>query len=249
MRVTVITTCYNAENTIAQTMLSLQSQSLRDYEHVIIDAASTDDTVCVAKQHADHRVRIISEPDNGIFDGYNKGLVVANGDIIGFLNSDDVYYDNESLRIIVDNISDNIDCVHGDLIYVDRRNLSRVIRVWESCDYRDGMFKLSWTPAHPTFYCKSDLYRKYGNYRTDFRIAADVELMYRFIEKHRVNSKHIPQKLVRMRNGGTSNKNALCTFIITQEVIRGIRQNGGKVNVFWYVWCKLMKAQKQLVAK
>lgn len=246
-RISIVTTCYNASSTIKDTIKSVQMQTYKNYEHLIIDGASTDGTADIARQLADDHTLIISEKDCGIYDGMNKGVKMASGDVVGMLNADDMYYDEHALEYIVSAFGDAVDCVHGDLIFVDPYDLNKVIRNWKSHEYRQGLFGQSWTPAHPTFYCKTSAYRQYGYYRMDFKIAADVELMYRFLEKHKLCSKYIPYYLVRMRHGGNSTRDLKSTWIITKEVLRGISENGGNASVVRYIVGKMIKARKQLV--
>lgn len=248
MKISVITTCYNAADTIAETIRSVQSQTYQDFEHVIVDGASSDRTIDIARELADQRTVILSEPDKGIYDGMNKGIRMATGAVVGMLNADDIYIDDHALERIATAFSSSTDCVHGNLIYVDKEDTDRIVRRWESRDYSPGLFGRSWTPAHPTFYCRKDAYDRHGLYRLDYEIAADVELMYRFLERHGLESRHIPHNLVRMRAGGVSTQNLRSTWVITKEVKRGIVENGGRFNTLLYLGHKLLKARRQLRA-
>jgi len=247
--ISIVTTCYNSVSTIADTIRSVQSQKYQNYQHIIVDAASPDGTANLARKMADERTVIVSEKDDGIYDGMNKGIRLATGDVVGMLNADDMYYDEYALENIASAFTDEVDCVHGNLIFVDPDDLTKVVRNWLSREYRQGLFCRSWTPAHPTFYCRTSAYRQYGDYRLDFKIAADVELMYRFLEKHELRSTYIPRYLVRMRHGGNSTRDLNSTWIITQEVLQGIRENGGKASMVQYLIGKLIKAREQLVSK
>lgn len=246
MKISVISVCYNSAGTIADTIRSVQSQTYQNIEHVIVDGASTDNTVDIARELADQRTVIGSEPDNGIYDGMNKGIRSASGDVVGMLNSDDMFADTLALERVAGSFTDIVDCVHGNLVYADKDDIGKIVRKWESCDYVPGIFGRSWTPAHPTFYCRKDAYNRFGLYRLDYEIAADVELMYRFLERYGLKSQHIPHTLVLMRAGGVSTQNLRSTWVISKEVKRGIVENGGRFNMLLYLYHKILKAKRQL---
>ena len=192
-------------------------------------------------------VKLISEPDKGIYDAMNKGIALATGDVVGTLNADDVFYDN---RVISDVDAafgrQDIDCVYGNLVYLDREEPGKVTRKWVSCEFRDGLFEKSWTPAHPTFYCRKELFNKYGFYRLDFKIAADVELMYRFLQKHRIRTRYLDRIMVKMLSSGISNSGIASTITITREMKKAIIDNGGKFNLAKYLFFKAFKIKQAL---
>ncbi|OQB13637.1 MAG: Glycosyl transferase family 2 [Candidatus Omnitrophica bacterium ADurb.Bin205] len=172
----------------------------------------------------------------------NKGILAASGDIVGFLNADDVFYDKNVIQKVASVFTNaEVDCVYGNLVYVSRKNSERITRVWRSRDFSDGLFERSWTPAHPTFYCKKVLYERFGFYRTDFKIAADVELMYRFLQKYHIRSKYINADFVRMRDSGMSNRGIKSIFVITREMKKAIIENGGQFNLIKYLFFKFLK--------
>lgn len=242
MKVSIITVCYNSRNTIEDTINSVISQTYPFLEYIIIDGESTDGTLDVINKYRNRIFNVISESDKGIYDGMNKGILAASGDIIGFLNADDMFYDNTVIqRVVLAFTSYTIDSVYGNLVYVSRQDSSRITRIWRSRSYCDGLFEKSWTPAHPTFYCKKSLYEKFGFYRTDFKIAADVELMYRFLQKYHIRSKYINADFVRMRNSGVSNRGIKSTIVITREMKRAIIENGGQFNLIKYLFFKFLK--------
>ncbi len=245
--ISIITTTYNSGETVRDTLASVRAQDYPHIEHIIIDGGSTDDTLEIVRANSERVARVVSERDRGIYDGMNKGIGLATGDVVGFLNSDDVYYDAGAVRAIAESFTEDIDCVYGNLLYMDA-TLSQVTRRWTSSPFRDGLFQRSWTPAHPTFYCRRDAYQQYGTYRLDFKIAADVELMYRFVQKHRLRSFFIDRYLVKMRAGGTSNRNLQSTLTITKEVRQGILENGGNFNMLVYLFYKLLKVRQMLTA-
>ena len=238
MKISIITICFNSEKSIFQTFQSVKNQSFNNYEYVLIDGGSIDGTLTIAKNQ-DHISKLVSEPDNGIYDAINKGIKNSYGDIIGFLNSDDTFYDKNSLQHIVDAFDKDTDCVFGDLIYTDKNE--NIKRVWKGSAFKKGAFKKGWMPAHPTFYCRRSIYEKLGQYDDSFKIAGDFELMLRFLEKHNIRSKYIPHTLVNMKVGGASNNGLKSKLDILKEEFRAFDQNEIKVNKLSYI---LQKAKK-----
>lgn len=255
LKVSIITVTYNSENTLKDTIESVYNQTYNDIEYILIDGKSTDTTVDIIKNYISKfndkhfEYKWVSEKDNGIYDAINKGIKMATGDIIGILNSDDYYYDNNVVKVISEAFADkNTDCIYGNLEYIDPIS-KKVRRRWKSKQFEPGLFQKSWTPAHPTFYCKKELYNKYGVYRTDFKIAADVELMYRFLEKNSVVSKYIDRYFVIMRQGGVSSNGLNSTITITKEMKRTFEENDGKFNLIKYLYYKALKIKEFLVVK
>ncbi|MBK7128397.1 MAG: glycosyltransferase [Crocinitomicaceae bacterium] len=206
MRVSIITVSFNAEKTIRDTIQSVVSQNYPQIEYVIIDGASKDNTISIIKSFGNAITRLVSEPDNGIYDGMNKGIDLASGDIIGILNADDFYSDTAVISKVVDVFnSKNVDAVYGDLDYVDQHDTARVVRKWKSGIYYKDAFLKGWMPPHPTFFVRKSCYEKYGRFTNKLKSAADYELMLRFIHKHQINIAYLPQVLVKMRAGGKSN--------------------------------------------
>ena len=236
--ISLITITFNSEKTIDRTLKSVSNQKYKKFNHIIVDGKSKDNTLKIAKKF-NHIHRIISEKDNGIYDALNKGIQNATGDIIGFLNSDDIFYDENSLKIIAAAFDGNTDCVFGDLIYTNDQN--QIKRKWKGSPFIRGSFKKGWMPAHPTFYCRRSVYEKLGLYNDSYKIAGDFELMLRFFEKHQIKSKYIPQTLVNMKVGGVSNKSLQSKYTILEEEFRAFRENGLKVNKLQYLYYKLKK--------
>ena len=191
--------------TIEDTLRSVATQTYPDIEHIIIDAQSSDGTMDIVNRYRDRLTHVVSEPDRGIYDAMNKGLHLATGDVIGFLNSDDVFADNTVLAQVAEVFSkQGVDACYADLVYVDKGNMSKVTRYWKSRPYEDGLFEKGWMPAHPTFYARRWVYEKYGNYDLAYRRQSDFELTLRFLAVHKINTTYIPKVLVRMRSGGAS---------------------------------------------
>lgn len=243
--VTIITICFNSSETILETINSVNNQSYNFIEHVFIDGASTDRTLEIIKNASKKAVTVISEKDNGIYNAMNKGLKFAKGEIVGFLNSDDKLQDIETINNIVAEFNSDIDCVYGDLVFTNSKK--EIVRKWKSSKFKSGLFKYSWTPAHPTFYCRRSVYDKFGGYREDFSIAADVDLMFRFLEIYKIKSSYLNQIIVEMKMGGVSTQSLNSTFILSKEVFNSFKTNNYRYSKIAYWIGKFYKALKQLL--
>ena len=240
-RISIITISFNSENSISETFQSVKNQSFNNYEYLLIDGGSKDETLNIANKR-DHITKIVSEPDKGIYDAINKGIKNSTGEIIGFLNSDDTFYDKKSLQHIYDAFDDVTDCIFWDLIYTDKNE--KVKRVWKGSAFKKGAFKKGWMPAHPTFYCRRSVYDKLGLYDDSYKIAGDFELMLRFLEKHNIRSKYIPKTLVNMKVGGASNNGLKSKLDILKEEFRAFNQNDINFNKLSYIFHKAKKLKE-----
>lgn len=215
MKISVITVARNSADTIADTLRSVATQTYPNVEHIVVDGASTDETLGIVRRQGGRVTKVLSEPDGGIYDAMNKGLALATGDVLGFLNADDVYADASILAQVADAMSDpEVDACYADLVYVKRHDLGHVVRYWKSRPYTEGLFERGWMPAHPTFFARHAVYQRFGGFDTTFRIVSDFELTLRFLRVHRIRSIHVPRIWVHMRVGGLSNRNP-------SSVIRG----------------------------
>jgi len=229
--VSVITVVFNNKDTIESTIKSVLGQTYKNIEYIVVDGGSTDGTVDVIKKYNKYISKWISEPDNGIYDGMNKGIKMATGQIIGILNSDDVCADNKVIEVVVKAIEENsADCCWGDLVYIDRENTDKIIRYWKSSEFKEGKFKRGWMPPHPTFFVKKYVYEKYGYFNLDFPIAADYELMLRLLEKYKIRSCYIPKVLVKMRTGGKSNRSLVNIIKANIECYKAWKVNELSIN-------------------
>lgn len=224
MKISIITITYNSAKTVQRALESVQSQTYKDIEHVIVDGASTDGTKelieSYAKQHGN--VRWISEKDKGIYNAINKGIALATGDVIGFLHSDDVLYSADSIEQIAAAFADpKIDVAYGDLQYCSGE---KVIRRWRSNPFSPSSLKFGWMPPHPTVYVRREVYEQVGEYDEWFHISADYDMMLR-IFKSGYQSQYIPEVLVRMETGGASNKNTRARLSKTQEDYIALKKN------------------------
>lgn len=243
MKISIITVTFNSSSTIANCVNSINNQTYLNIEHIIIDGASSDDTIERINSIPNRVSKIISEPDNGIYDAMNKGILLATGDVVGMLNSDDQLFDSTSIEKIVAAFEINpIDCCYGNLVFFNKDG--KIIRRWHSKPFEYGLFAKSWTPAHPTFYCKRELYEKYGLYKTNYKIASDVELMLRFLELNHISTFFIDEYLVKMLSGGVSNNGIKSTITITKELKQAFQENNLNFNYAKYLFYKLFKIKE-----
>lgn len=205
MKISIITVAYNSAKTIEDTIQSVLSQDYNAIEYIIIDGGSTDGTMDIVNRYQDQISIIVSEPDKGIYDGMNKGVALATGEVVGILNSDDFYANPTVLSHIATKFDSKTDAVYADLVYVDQIETDKVIRKWISGIYEQGAFKKGWMPPHPTLFVKNEIYKKFGSYSLKLRSAADYEFMLRVIHKHQIKLNYLPEIIVQMRAGGVSN--------------------------------------------
>lgn len=226
--ISIITVCRNASATLPETMQSVLAQSYNDYEYIVIDGASTDSTIshiAATEERFSGRMKWVSEADSGIYDAMNKGIRMASGEIIGFLNADDHYADAHVLRDIATAFAQDaaLEAVHGNLSYINARR--KIVRRWKGAPYTAGAFQRGWMPAHPTFYCKRACFERYGAFEPAIGSAADFELMLRFIEKHRIRLKYLPREFVQMRIGGSSTSGFRAVLCNTRQNQAAFRRN------------------------
>lgn len=227
MKISIITVVWNNERTIKDAMDSVLSQTYKNIEYIIIDGASTDGTVEIIQSYGDKITKFVSEKDNGLYDAMNKGIGLATGDIVGILNSDDFYIDEFVIEKVVKEFkSKNVDSVYADLVFVKPDNLDKVVRYYDSSHFSSEKFAYGWMPAHPTFFVKKEVYQKYGLFKTDYKIAADYELLTRFLGKNNVSSSYIKEPIVKMRIGGASTSGIKSNYILNKEIIRACSENG-----------------------
>lgn len=238
MKISIITATHNRADTLSDTIKSILSQTYKNIEYIIIDGDSSDATIDIIRRWEplfDGRIRYISEPDNGIYDAMNKGISLATGDIVGILNSDDFYTSNNILeRVIHEFTEDNrIDAIYGDVHFVKPDNLDKSVRYYNSKKFKPSKLYRGFSPAHPSFYCKRDVYLKYGLYATDYKISADFDMMVRLFWIHKIKAKYIPIDFVTMRTGGESTKSISSRVLLCKECVRACRKYGLKTNLAW----------------
>jgi glycosyltransferase involved in cell wall biosynthesis len=233
MKISIITATYNSEKTIQNSIESVISQKYPNIEYIIVDGVSSDRTLDIIKSYGSKIAKFISEPDQGMYDAMNKGIAMATGDVIGILNSDDFYTNNTIISQVVQSFQKSqADAVFGDLVYVNSNNLNKIVRYYSSAKFTPSRFAYGWMPAHPTFFVKRSAYEQYGIFQTDYQIAADYELLTRFLAKHQLRYTYIPSVMVCMRTGGASTNNLMSNWVLNREIIRACRENGIQTNWF-----------------
>lgn len=250
MKISIITVCCNSAQTIACTLRSVREQTYSDIEHLVVDGQSKDETLSVVAVEGGHVAKVVSEPDQGIYDAMNKGIAMATGDIIGFINADDFYPSPDVLSTVAAAFeSSGADSCFGDLYYVQQNDVTRIVRYWKSCTFKPGLFEKGWCPPHPTFFVRRAVYQRLGGFNLDYKIAADQELMARFLVAGRITSYYIPQVLVHMRLGGTTNRN-LCNIVKQNlEIRRGLLAQGLRFSWLDFVWSKVLSRVFQFVRR
>lgn len=227
MKVSIITVSFNSKATIGDTLRSVSAQTHPDIEHIVVDGASSDGTVDVVRQEGGHVAKVLSEPDRGIYFAMNKGLKLATGDLVGFLNADDVFADRSTVARLVATASlTKADAVFGDLAYVRSDNLSSVVRYWSSGEFSPGRLRLGWMPPHPTFYVNRLSPGLRLEFDTSLRIASDYEFMMRCLTRSGVRAAYVPHVIVRMRMGGISNRSVSSMLEKSREDLTVMRRYG-----------------------
>src|SRR5579871_1013265 len=205
MKISIITATYNSAATIKDTLQCIQKQDYPFIEHIIIDGNSVDETLKIVSEFS-HITKVISEKDNGIYYAMNKGISAATGDVIGILNSDDIYTNDFILSRLAREFADeSIDVVYADLQYVKHNDFDKVVRTWKTGSFNKKKFYYGWMPPHPTFFVRKKVYEEIGLFDLSLHSAADYEFMLRALLKYEMPVHYIPEILVKMRAGGVSN--------------------------------------------
>lgn len=242
MKFSLITVTYNSDKTLIYTIKSVLSQTYPNIEYIIVDGASKDNTVSIIKEYEpkfNGRMKWISERDKGLYDAMNKGIRMATGDVVGILNSDDLFMDDKVLADIAAAFDGQTDAMFGNLYFVNQEDVNQIVRVWKGSPYKS--FKSGWHPAHPTFYVRREVYEKYGGFDTTFDVSADFELMLRLIEKHGIRTKYLDRYMVRMRMGGESTGSIKNIIRGNKNIFRAFRKNEIKVSPLYPVYRLLPK--------
>ncbi len=228
MKVSIITATNNSEKTIEDCLKSLLAQDYLNIECIIIDNNSTDATLKIIEKYKlkNKCIKLISDSDSGLYDALNKGIGYASGDIIGFLHSDDFYFDGYSVSEVVSHFSaNNFDGVFGDLQYVNKENTNKVIRLWKSCEFQPELLKIGWMPAHPTLFLKKHVYDKHGDFNMSFKISADYDFMLRILKDKTLSFGYLPRVITKMRVGGASNRSLKNIIQKTREDYKIVSSN------------------------
>lgn len=248
MKISIITVVYNNSLTIADAIESVINQTYKEIEYIIIDGGSTDNTVEIIKSYGKRIDVLVSEKDKGIYDAMNKGILLASGDVIGILNSDDFYKDYNVIEDVMMffNRNQNLDILYGNLVYVKQNDTAKVIRNWISKKYYNSFFEHANVPPHPSLFVKKSVYDKMGLFNLKFKIAADYEFMLRVMKSGNLACLYLNRLIVCMRLGGESNKSLKNIYYANKEVINAWKENNLNIPVYFFP-LKIIKRLLQFV--
>lgn len=240
MKVSIITVTYNSEKTLRDTLESIELQTYKDIEYIIIDGGSTDNTLKLINEVSTRVTKCLSESDNGIYDALNKGINLSTGDIIGFVHSDDLLARPDIIETIVSRFHETkADVVYGDLVFFEKNQTDIIKRYWRSGPFKRSKLSLGWAPLHPSFYMRRELYKDDGYFDLSYRIAADYDQMVRILKRDDIKVIYVPQVFVKMRLGGESTRidNAISS---TKEIVEVMKNH----NVNWKIAIIIRKISK-----
>ena len=245
LKISIITATYNSGKTIRDTLESVLNQSYKNYELIIKDGGSNDNTVEICREYEnlfEGRLKVISEPDKGIYDAMNRGIDNASGDIVGILNSDDFYTSDDILDRIAKEFSANkdLDAIYGDIHFVSPDNLTKCTRYYSSSYFRPSLLRFGFMPAHPSFYVRKEVYDKYGLYDLQFRTSSDFEWIVRLFAKNHIRAKYIKKDFVTMRTGGESTAGIEAKRKVNNDIVASLKKHGiftcGAFKYIRYAW-------------
>lgn len=230
LKLSLVSVTFNSDATLNDTIDSVLNQSFPNLEYIIVDGSSKDNTVNVIKKYESRfngRLKWISEKDKGLYDAMNKGIRMASGDIVGIINSDDFYHRTDILAKVADAFQDEtVQAVYGDVRFVNPDNLDKTVRYYSSKNFSPKLFRYGFMPAHPTFFTYRKYFDEFGYYKTDYRIAADYELLIRFLYTHHLKAKYLPLDFMKMRTGGASTASFKSNLLLNKEIVRACKENG-----------------------
>lgn len=246
MKVSIITSCFNRASTIGETINSVLLQTYPNVEYIVIDGASTDGSLDIIERYKDRITTIVSEPDHGMYEGVNKGLRLATGDIVGLMHSDDVFYANNTLEHIVRLFEQtNADLVYGNGLFVDSADTSHVVRNWISGTYNKSKMRRGWLPLHPTVYVRRECLKQLGSYDESFKIAADSDWLIRYMYEGNLRISYLDEYVVKMRMGGLSTNPDKMKQKWAED-LRMYRQHG--FSPYWTLCCKIASKIPQFIS-
>ena len=227
MKISIITAVYNRADTIGQAIESVAVQGYDDVEHLVVDGASSDGTLQAIRDREHAKMRVISEPDKGIYDALNKGISAASGEVIGLMHSDDFFAHTDVLaKVVACFARTGADAVYGDLDYVSAKDPDQIIRHWRSGAYARQKLARGWMPPHPALFVRREVLAQHGDYDTSYQIAADYDAMLRWLWRGNIHAAYVPEVLVKMRIGGESNRSLGRILRKSKEDYRALRKNG-----------------------
>jgi glycosyltransferase involved in cell wall biosynthesis len=234
MKISIITVVFNGEASIARAIESVLDQKNVEIEYIVIDGASQDRTLEVIAPYKAKLSCLLSEKDTGIYDAMNKGIKLATGDVIGFLNADDFYSNSLVLSdVIAEFIDPSVDAVYGDLEYFRALRPSKIVRTYRSNQFHSAQLKRGLMPAHPTLFLRKNVYERFGLFDSSYKIAGDFEFVVRIFKDESLSFRYIPQKMVKMQMGGISTMGLSSTILLLNENIRACLKNGISTNYYY----------------
>lgn len=233
MKISIITVCYNSAATIRDTIESVLAQTYPDIEYIIVDGASTDGTLAIIAEYRDNITHVISEPDSGLYDAMNKGILTATGELIGILNSDDFYESPGIIRAVADCYATALgtDLIFGDVVFVKPDQLEKVTRHYSADHFKAWKLRFGWMPPHPATFISRHAYQITGLYALDYKISADYEMFVRMLLVKRLHYTRLNKILVRMRAGGISSSGIRSNIRLNAEIVKACRTNGVYTNI------------------
>jgi len=251
MLISIIIPTFNSSQTIQNNLDSIKKQTYLNYEIVVIDNNSTDDTITLIKKNNFKNIKTIIEKDSGIYDAVNKGILNSTGDLVSILHSDDIYNHNDVLKNVVNAFSQkkNIEIVYGNLVYVKNNDINSVLRYWRPGKFENDLFLKGWHPPHPSFFAKKKLFNSYGLYNDKIGNSADVELMHRFMQIFKINFYYLNETLVKMRYGGKSNSNIMSIIRQNLEIIKFLNIQNSLYKIIIFFSYKFIDRLKQFIVK
>lgn len=233
MKITVITVCFNAAETIKDTLLSVASQDHPDIEHIVMDGGSTDGTQDVVREHGKHVAKFVSEPDRGLYDAMNKAVRLATGDYIGFLHADDMLADAGALsRIAACAKASPVELILSDITFVEKDDIGKRVRFYSAKGFTPDWLLIGDIPPQPGTYHRRDVYERYGDYDLDFTMSSDFDFFLRLFRIHRVSYAILPATTVLMRVGGKSSQGLSSYLQINRDIMGSARKNGIPITYF-----------------
>jgi len=237
MKISIITVSYNSKLTIRDTFDSVLNQTYPDIEYIVVDGRSSDGTIDIIKAYEpyfNNNIHWISEPDKGLYDAMNKGIKMATGDIVGIINSDDFYSEKNIIEIVANTFKHDstVEAIYGDVRFVNPDNLEKTVRYYRSRNFKPWRFRFGFMPPHPSFFTYKHNFDKFGYYKTDYKIAADYELLIRFLFTNKIKYKYLPSTIMKMRTGGASTASLKSNIVLNKEIVRACRENGIYTNLF-----------------
>ncbi len=230
MKMSIVTVTYNSASTLRDTIESVLAQTYKNIEYIVVDGLSKDNTMDIVREYEPRfngRMRYVSEKDSGLYDAMNKGIKMATGEVVGIINSDDFYHRKDIIQLVAETMSDKrVQAVYGDVRFVNPNDLKTTVRYYSSRIFRPSLFRYGFMPAHPTFFTYKRFFDEFGYYKLNYKIAADYELLVRFLYGHAVQAQYMQTDFMKMRTGGVSTASVKSNILLNKEIVRACKENG-----------------------